>query len=302
MLKQIKKITVIVALVVLAGAGWPSAIVAAEDGLSLHIAPPKAKLELKPGQQYDGSFEVYNTSNTELNVNVYVKPLSVTEACVESYEMNNEYTMMANWITLSTDKITDFQPGATEVIGYHVDTPLDIPGGGQYAIIFMETTDKQPGMVVVSARVGFKVAADLGGETVREGRLGFIEQDQLYFDPPINSTATIHNSGNIDFQIDSEYTIKNFFGGDAYHNKSSETVLPKSCRIVRQTWSETPAIGLFWVTNKVDFLGQTQHDETKLVLVVPIWFLVIMGGVILLLLTALIMKIRQNRRAARRSE
>lgn len=263
----------------------------------IQVSPSSDRLKLDPGQEYDGSFVVNNIGTGAFSFSVYVTPFSMNDDCSENYETGSDYTEMSKWVTFDQSEFSNVQPGTGRTINYHIDVPNDIPSNSQYIAIFAETRKDSPdsdATINISQRVGYKVYVDLGGETRESGEVKSAQQSGFFFTPPVNSIFRVQNTGNIDFVSDHQMIVKDLFGKEIHNSSTSATVLPNSCREVELKY-DAPAFGIFNVTNKVGFLNGTQYDETKLVVVMPIYLLAIFGLVIILLIYAVILKLRKKK-------
>jgi hypothetical protein len=206
---------------------------------------------------------------------------------------------MSRWVNLDQNNYYDLQPDQSQVINFHIDVPKDAPSGGQYVVIFAETGKLDPSggaSVQVNKRIGYKFYANLGGETRQAGRIESVAQNQLYFEPPIISTSQVRNTGNVDFQATHKFKVVDLMGKEKYSETKEMDVLPDTCREVTLKWDGAPAFGLFNVTNEIEYLDQIHYNETKLVLVIPIYVIIIFGLVLILLIWAIILKIKKARR------
>ncbi|MDR0957316.1 MAG: hypothetical protein LBM09_01920, partial [Candidatus Nomurabacteria bacterium] len=169
--KTIKSFAVLAALAVaFVGFGSFSPNVNAEENIdsdkdgTLTLTPASDRQELKPGQVFNGHFNIVNTGAGPLDFNVYVKPITVDSSCTEQYEVENEYNIMANWTKFEQADFEDIQPGETAKVNFTITVPEDIPSGGQYVVMFAETGTKaeqaEGTSIKVGTRVGYKFFAD----------------------------------------------------------------------------------------------------------------------------------------------
>lgn len=281
-------------------APFPSVIVnAAENsGAIMQLSPVKDRQKLTPGQKFEGSFNINNTGTAPFDFHVYVQPFSIGENCVDNYEVPDDFTTMTKWVTFDQQEYEGVQPGASQAVTFHVDVPDDAPAGGQYVVIFAETGDSGSAggsAVKVNKRIGYKFYAYIEGENRESGKVKSVEQSQFYWQGPVESESKVYNDGNVDFTATHIYKITDLFGKEAMKPQEAVAdVLPSSCRIMNQKWEGTPGFGLFWVTNEIKFFGKVQFSETKLVLVVPVWFVLLMIVVIGLLIWAIVLCVKQR--------
>jgi len=304
MLKAVKTIMLFVAAVVIMGGVamlLPIIPVAAEPenaDIVMQLSPVKKHQKLEPGQKFEGSFNIYNLGAKAFDFRVYVKPLTVGADCTDQYNASSDYTQMTGWTTFEQLNFYDLQPGDYQTVKFVVDVPKTAPEGGQYVVIFAEISSSNPNgetAIQVHKRVGYKLYADLGGKNVKSGEVESVQQNQLFLQPPIESTSKIRNNGNVDFTAIDTYTVEGIDGKKMYIDVQEVDVLPDTCRIIDHEWEETPTFGLFKVSTKIEFLDKTQFEETKWVLVVPVWFVFVMSVVVSLLIGVLVMRIKERR-------
>jgi hypothetical protein len=261
----------------------------------LEVTPVSRHLKLDSGMSFDSEFTVVNDSNEAINFRVYAEGYTMSDDTGEPiYGQDTAYTQLARWINFDQTEYTNVAPGAQIPVRYHIEVPKDSPGGGQYAVLFAATTTDGVGSdganVQTINRAGMLIYADLGGETRKGGEVVELNQPGLYISGPIGSTVKVKNTGNIDFVITHDYSVKSIFGKEVYNNSSdsnaSRIILPGVTRNIESKWRKTPAVGIYKVRNTIKFLGNTQYNEEKLVVVAPIWliclFIVVIVGIIAL--------------------
>ncbi|MCL2174136.1 hypothetical protein FWH58_02495 [Candidatus Saccharibacteria bacterium] len=268
---------------------------------SMTLSPAKDYADLEPGQRFDGSFKIINSGSEPFDFRVYVKPFAVGADCVDQYEESGDFNIMTRWINFDQNNYYDIQPDQTQVVTFHVDVPKDAPAGGQYVVIFAESGnfDTQAGAAIgVERRIGYKFFANLGGENIESGKVESLKQKTWFWEPPIIATGKIRNSGNTYFVGEHRIEITTLGGKEKYTGSQEVDVLPDTCRRTEVTWEGTPSFGIFWVTNTVEFFGQEQFNSKKLVIVLPIYIVVIFSIMAILLIWALVLKIKGRHQAA----
>lgn len=304
-----------------------------QEGTSITMSPVKTRLELSPGQRFDDTVKIRNDGTQGYDFKVYVSPYSVTDGNYKPvFENESSYTQIARWISFPQD-VFHIEPDQSVEVGYHVDVPDNIPSGGQYAAIFAETlpsdNSSRDSGVVINKRVGMLVYARMDGETIDDGsvirrQISFWyyfsqpanhvrpdkdsgKEDRGYNHRAINTSLSIRNGGNTDFDATASLEVNNFFGGKTlYESKEQQiTVLPGTTRDVQLDWkklvnengqvaeSGPPAVGLFWVTQKTSIFGQ-EETVRKLVLVLPMWIAILLIVLIAAVVTWIVLRIRKK--------
>lgn len=269
----------------------------------IQISPVSERVDLGCEQKHDGKFKVSNIGSEAFDFEVYANSYGVADMSYDPiFDQSTNYTQLSDWISFDQKTYTGLEPGKSVEVPYHINVPAGCPGGGQYAVLFAQTVPKGEisggmGLQTVS-RVGELIFANMGGETKKTAE--FIDFKQNWWtDQKVSSTTTVKNTGNVDFAIHQTFSVKNLFGHEMYNSTTDKSILPETSREMVQTWEETPMIGLFNVTNQVSYLGEMPVNDTKLVLVAPIWFIVVFSTVlcliIILLVVIIVRKVRKNK-------
>ena len=277
-------------------------VAAANDpaGIGIRISPVRIDLTLDPGQQYTGNFRVANSGSTKLNLTMDTAPYTpIGETYEADYDTRTNYTQIVDWVTYDQPEFS-LEPGAELTVTYHINVPLDVPAGGQYAMLFARTTDPNGvGNVQSISRTGPILLAQVNGETRREGI--FINQNVtgLVLGSSFAATTTIRNTGNVDFPVTNYLEIRNFFTGNIelsnYDNPTSFSVLPETTRLISLPWPDAPNIGLFRAQYTVIFLDE-EYIVEKLVLILPFWLVLIVIFLIVFLIIWIILRRRSRQK------
>lgn len=280
----------------LAVAAIPFLQVGAEEGETpatwIQISPVSERISLSCDQKHDGTFKVSNIGSEAFDFEVYANTYGVQDMSYDPvFDKETVYTQLSGWISFDQKSYQNLEPGKSVDVPYHISVPTDCPGGGQYAVLFAQTVPKDDiksgmGLQTVS-RVGELVFANMGGETRKTG--DFINFEQNWWtDGKVESSTVIKNTGNVDFAVNQKFTVTSLFGEELYTNTIDKSVLPETSRELKQTWEDTPFVGLFNVTNQTTYLGETPVNETKIVLVAPIWLIVAFSTVLCLIIALIV--------------
>jgi hypothetical protein len=258
----------------------------------MYVTPIEVDLSLDPGQVYNGKLQVSNSGLETYDFRVTANRFFVKDLTYEVFfDEESAFTQIAEWITFDKAEYRGLKPGGKQEVAYQIKVPQDAPGGGQYAVIFAtvrsETTDGAYG-IVTDSRVGVKIYAKIAGETRATGEVESVNQPKFYFDGPINSTARVKNTGNVDFHSTHEYTVKSLSGQELFSDSISKRIMPGTVRQVELKWDETPSFGIFKVENKISFLGKTQYSQEKIVIVAPYWLIAVLVAAFLLVVGLII--------------
>ncbi|MBQ3310205.1 hypothetical protein IJG73_02075 [Candidatus Saccharibacteria bacterium] len=272
----------------------------------LQISPVSERVVLEPGKSLDYQFNVENIGGEAFTYKVYATPYGVTN---KTYELNfsteTERTQVSRWITFqdangnfAQEVSYTIEPGTKQTIPYRISVPASIPDGGQYATIFAESipssaASQSSGIKTVS-RVGLVIYGRSTGETVNDAEILDYQFNSFLTSGQVNSSATVKNSGNTDFETRYNLVVKSLFGKTIFEKKAVYDVLPDTERDVAVEWPETPLFGIFRITSTVTALDQSE-DHTKIVLIIPLFILIIMLVLLTILVIWLIMIIRKRK-------
>lgn len=287
-------------------------VAALEAGdIRLELQPAEQEIELYPGLTYQGSITVRNAGRLPFSFTVSTRPYSLTgENYDPDYTTMTDYTKLANWFKFSQ---TSYQLAAGESVSvdFVIEMPSDdVPSGGQYAAIIVETRDGvDPDSAIRQVnQLAALVFARVDGGDIRES--GSIIQHNLpsiILGGKISASETIKNTGNIDFKANHTVSVVDFFTGkevfgvdsrDELGNSAGSTrklIFPGTERSDTITWENTPQLGVFRVTQTVSFLDESQ-TYSQMVFVIPLWLVVLVGVFIGLLVLWIILRIFKRRR------
>lgn len=275
----------------------------------LQVQPASQDVELFPGLTTTGSLTVRNVGRLPFSVKILVRPY---QALNENYDPDfvteNNYTKLINWIKIEQDNYT-LEPGTEQEIYFSITVPQDIPGGGQYAALMIETHDtvSENATMRITSQVASLIYAHVQGEEHIGGVVVANSIPNFLLGSPITASVTVKNDGNVDFRATHTMTIYDFFTNREAVTAETITpegqtpglampaILPETQRKDTLTWEGSPQLGIFRVVQKVAFLGQEESYE-QVVILCPIW---LAGSVIFLIVVMilwLIFRLRRRRR------
>ena len=312
-----KKLKLILAamLVALSTAVFPLKSVFADDGsyqkqpIHLQVSPAKQKISLTPGSSYVGTMKVMNVGYMPFSYEVYATPYSVSgEQYSPDYTNDATFSHMSQWITFDqkTAKGT-LQPEELVDVTFTVNVPKDVPAGGQYAAIMAQTDagNGEDATFKTIHRVGMILYAAIPGETRECVSIEKNTVNSFYFNPPITVSSLVKNCGNI--EQTATYTVKMYplFSNEAVFsnedNPQKLDVYPETSRFNSISWDGAPQIGIFKVTQIVDFGNgnQDNREVTKYVLICPLWLLFIIIALIFFIIFWLVSRAKDRKKSKR---
>lgn len=284
----------------------------AEDGSfsnttpELTVAPATANVSLKPGASVDYTLVVTNDKNEDLDITAYVAPYSIKNEDYDvDFDTDTNRTQLSRWVKFvnADGSVTDTYkatiPAASKgYINYRVTIPEDIPAGGQYAAIFVQTGDnakplESSGLQAIS-RVGVILYGRSTGETDERAEISEVSVPTFLLNGPVTGSALVTNQGNTDIEVEYSFTVNSIVGTELYHTEGKDPILPDASRRIKSEWDSTQPMGIFRVTYHVSALDQS-YDVSKLIIIMPVYMIVIAIFVLTLLIIWIIILIRKRR-------
>ena len=258
---------------------------AEKPAMRIQISPVENRVTLNANETNEYTFNVDNTGSEGYSFKVYANPYSVlNEQYSPSFSNQNAHTQVSRWITFKNDAgeygqeaTYSVEAGQRKEVTYKITVPSDIPGGGQYAIVFVEAIpkDDNSGGIRTVSRLGLRVFGRTNGETKESAEILNHNMDSFYMSGKIKTNGTVKNSGNADFNAIFKFKVEKIFGGVVYEDSKGYDVLPDTTRNIELTWEETPAFGIYRITSTLNALDQSR-STTKIVLIVPVFMIVIL--------------------------
>ena len=256
-----------------------------KPAMRIQISPVENRVTLNANETNEYTFNVDNTGSEGYSFKVYANPYSVlNEQYSPSFSNQNSHTQVSRWITFkndngeySTEATYSVEAGQRKEVTYKITVPSDIPGGGQYAIVFVEAIpkDDNSGGIRTVSRLGLRVFGRTNGETKESAEILNHNMESFYMSGKIKTSGTVKNSGNADFNAVFKFKVEKIFGGVVYEDSKGYDVLPDTTRNIELTWGETPAFGIYRITSTLNALDQSR-STTKIVLIIPVFMIVIL--------------------------
>lgn len=255
------------------------------EELSIGIVPGFQEIQLMPGEEYQGSFSIINPSQDEsnlVNYRIITTPFSVSS---ENYDMNftkeTEYTDIVDWISIE-EKTGTLSSEELKEVYFTINVPETAKSGGQYASIMVRIENPETsndGYAIISrSQVAMILYATVNTDLESKGDIVENKIPAFSFNSPISVTSRISNTGNVHSKAANILRIENIFtGAEIYSTVNSpkiNSILPGTELLVVDTWEETPALGIFRVTQSISYSNQVD-TSTGIVLVCPMWFMAV---------------------------
>lgn len=307
MFRKVAKLFALVFGVVLC-LGLASPALALEPGdVVIQARPAGQELELAPGGVYQSSIEVSNLGRLAFDFTVSIRPYQVlNENYDPDFTTENSYTELSKWVSFDQAEY-HLEPETVVTVDFEIAVPDDVPGGGQYAAIIIETDDSKDASATMQtiSQLAALIFAHIEGEEHVGGVIISQNLPHLLFSSPFQSIVTVKNDGNVDFRLQHSLTIRDFFtnrevftpdaidSNDRPIGTSSSVVLPATTRTNILTWDDAPSIGIFRVISRATFLDQ-EYTKEQIAVLCPVWLAGLIVFFIFLLVLWLVVRTRQR--------
>ncbi|MDL2235759.1 hypothetical protein LJC07_06380 [Christensenellaceae bacterium OttesenSCG-928-L17] len=266
----------------------PLANVAAEEAdeeiFRIGVSPAKLRFDISPCESYTGAFDALNTGNVPMSVKVALGPYSGVDDNDSNENKSTRYAKMHEWTEYSPKEFELPNAGDKQKISFTIDVPCDVVSASQYMTFALTTArlDNDDAGVTSLPAVGLNVYATVEGNPADpKATLLSHTLPSFYFSPPIKTSVTIRNDGNIDIAVRNSIEVFNFFADEsdppAYSYSTFDNpsyILPETTRTFLLDWREAPLLGIFKVKSTVAFLDETFYLE-KTVIILPIFVIVL---------------------------
>lgn len=273
----------------------------------LQISPTTNYLTLIAGRSLEYTFTISNPGDTAYSYNVSAAPYSVSG---EEYNINfnaeTNRTQLSRWIKFVNDDGSTtseyhgtLAAGEEKRLKYIVSVPEDIPNGGQYATIMVEldtdSAETSSTGVTPVPRVAMILYGRTDGDSRDEASITDYKVSTFLTSGHVIASSLVKNTGNTDFDTVQSFEVTTIFGKTLYSTDEQKySVLPETERRISFEWEHTPNMGIFRVHYKVAALGEIR-DETKFVIIMPIYMIILMIILLTLFIIWLIIIVRKRR-------
>ncbi|MBR3264321.1 hypothetical protein IKF94_03825 [Candidatus Saccharibacteria bacterium] len=283
-----------------------SAYITGDNAPRLSVSPATASVILKQGATVDYTLVVNNEEDDSLDITVYAAPFSIQNENYDAdFEKETNRTQLSRWIKFVNDdgSVVDTYkatiPANTKSnVTYRITIPEEIPAGGQYASIFVQTGDTAKpldtsGITAVS-RVGVIIYGRSNGETDESAEITEANIPTFLLNGPVTASALVKNLGNTDIEVNYSFIVTSIVGAELYYDEGKEPIIPDASRRMKETWNNTQPMGIFHVTYRIETLDQV-YETSKLVIILPIYMILLAIFILTLLIIWIIILIRKRR-------
>ena len=304
-----KKISLLAASALLSIASiLANTIGASAASVSFGLSPMSQAIVLNPGETYNGTFKIVNTSDSEtFNYKIEIHPFTINDSdgqYLTVFEEYGNYGQIIEWTTLNSPDTGSVAPRENVDVNFSINVPVNAPASGQYLgfTVFSDSSkaaqDNSTGISEVMT-IGHLVFAEVAGTTVRQGEIASMDVPGFLFDGNIAGTSNVKNTGNVHGVANYKLQVFPLFSDEEVYTNEEEpqtkTIIPERTLFNTTSWNKTPNIGIFNVIYTVEFEGVTSQVK-KMVIVCPIWLLAIIIFAIISIIIYLVAKSKNRKK------
>lgn len=286
------------------------------------VSPQLQEYVLMPGQSVTGEVEAFNPSDAEgkFYYIAEVVPFSVSEDgdYSPSFDVENGYTDIVNWVTMSDDDESGMkevrgtlEPGEEGKAYFTITVPKDARGGGQYFGVRIKTDAEATQDADNNDTVAIKevlgivslVYVEVSGDITVKGEITKNDIPSFFLNPPISTSFMMKNEGNTHAKISYYLQVYPLFSDEEVYTNEEDMetryVLPGASRMITQSWDNSPAVGVFKV-RQVVYYDSTDNEPSiteKIVIICPIWLIFVVLFVIFALIFYFVAKSKARKKA-----
>lgn len=246
------------------------------------MSPMNTRITLKPNETYNGSFYIVNPEQNTIPVtyNLKVQGFYRDEENNAIFEDVEGRSQIVNWITLKSPETNTLAPGEISKVYYTITVPNNPPAGGQYAAITaISAPIKDTVMITETVAMNFTIFTEIDGKTERSSEITELKLPFFLSEGNITASSKVKNTGNVHGTANYTLKITPLFSNTPVYSNESEPdkklVLPDRTMKQETTWENTPTVGIFNVTYRVEFEGGDVEEITRLVIKCPIWLIIV---------------------------
>ena len=236
------------------------------------VINPAIAHTLKPGQTTEGVTKVINQSNVPLTFKLNVQDYIVTDTkgtpnFLPPDTLNSKYSGAA-WIGVTPSTFT-LKPGATQVINYYIQIPLDARPGGHYAgIVYAPTTKAQEEATggTVNTQVGSLFYLNVSGPINEKAQVSKFATNSFAEYGPVKILTQIKNMGDLHISAQGKITVTGLLFKES-QDLVSQNIYPETARDFENSFGSTLMLGRY----KAELIG-SYGQENNLVLVATMYF------------------------------
>ncbi len=263
-------------------------------GKGLTLSPLRSELEIAPGTSLDGQIMVANSTDKLMAISFGAEEFSVIN---QQYDYAfAEDSDMTKWISFSPAQ-TDLMAGQNKLISFRVGVPLSAEPGGRYLSLFASTDVKTSDSGINSRqRVASLLYITVVGSVTRNGSLLSLTSPWAAGGESAWSMV-LRNTGTTHFRSRYSAIIKNILDDSEAANVSGDTlILPGTVRSISDKLPLPQFPGIYKVVYTIGLGDKPSVVETRWLIYMPLWAIIIALVAIIFIILALFRKIKTKKR------
>jgi len=273
-------------------------------GPKLFVSPSRFNLEtVQPGDTLTETLSLFNNGDESVSFTISAETLQAQD---EDHNMvwgasPSQFNRIINWVSFPQGTQFELAPDDEMDLEFVIDIPSDAPGGAQFFMLLVRLDGiVSTGAYQVESAIGVQVFSSVDGEINLSGRVISQIIPRFTFDPIIQTSASVENTGNVHFDATYKVEMFNHFTGSlSWSDEQTRLVIPEATRIIRQDWEDAPRLGIFRVVSTVTIPGSEPSILEQTVIIIPIWLLIIIALILVLLIIGIIFKVKSRNNAKR---
>ena len=229
------------------------------------------------GVSYTSSFKIRNPGAEDVKIELSFENTQYTD-------LEDRWKIGADWLAIVGGQVRQIIPANGEKdIRVRVTVPADVESGSQYATI-----------KVAAGETEYKVDVrmDIAGDDLKyAGELKGTSISAFSFSDDITTQATVKNTGNGGFTAKQVVRYRKGLSeaGDWITLAEEEREVPNGTEVKFDTEkAEKVGFGIFKVEQKITYVNEkgemVEAGNSRTVINVPIWLLIVIGVVVLLII------------------
>ncbi len=271
------------------------------------VTPMNQQIELSAGEIYNGKIIVANPAmaTSDFHFSVTASSYSVVG---EDYDVDflskTKYSMITDWITIKNPHGV-LKPNEVTEVEFTITVPEDAPSGGQYAVIKVSSDDNTAAQQEVTIGNIFEMAsivyAKISGETIEKGEIlennvpGFVTKTPIIVNALVSNDGNVHEPAYVSVSVKSVFSDEMIYPKEKDEGVLRETIMPETKRLLTREIDNISQLGIFEITQTVDYLGETSTTK-KTVVVCPIWFMILVSVTVMAIIAVIVKGIHSRRK------
>lgn len=288
---------------------------------TLALSSGSFAFEIAPAETGSGEVVVINDGDEDIKVLVYVADVQIDEAGEQTYVLPERQgaAMMsspATWMrvympedskAVGNTPYLELKPGQRVPVKFDFSPPRNATPGDHNVIMFFEMFDFLPesagSVSQVSGRIGARIQLRVTGEYVENVEIRPFEVPAFQIGTAVPYKFTINNTGNVNQRLTGMISLLDRNQAEVIASDiASDTPVyaGSSLEVSGEVTSVASVLGPHTVEVRLQYLEQgatspTEVVATRTVWMIPMWFILVLGGLVLALVAWLVVRASRKR-------